>query len=84
MDAASSITVHFEPSFLKQLEQLARFSGKSVAEIVELQTKLQLGWRPPSPPLSPEVQALKGSLPLLQQVDYKTIVAEEILRKYGA
>lgn len=83
MDTAASITVQFEPPFLERLEQLARFSGRSVAEIVELQTKLQLGWRPPSPPLSPEVQALKGSLPLLQQVDYKTAVAEEILRKYG-
>ncbi|MFD2721499.1 ribbon-helix-helix domain-containing protein [Hymenobacter monticola] len=84
MNTSSPITVHFEQPFLERLEQLARLSGKSVAEIVELQTKLQLGWRPPTPPLSPEVQALKGSLPLLQQVDYKTAVTEAILRKYGA
>lgn len=69
---------------MERLEQLARLSGKSVAEIVELQTKLQLGWRPPGRPLSPEVQALKGGLPFLQHTDYKTAVAEEILRKYGA
>ena len=84
MDTTVSITVHFEPPFLERLEHIARFSGRTVAEIVELQTKLQLGWRPPAPPLSPAVQALKGSLPLLQQVDYKTVAAEEILRKYGA
>lgn len=84
MDTASSITVHFEPPFMQRLEQLARFSGKSIAEIVEIQTKLQLGWRPTMPPLHPAIQALKGSLPLLQQADYKAIVAEEILRKYGA
>lgn len=84
MNTASPITVHFEQPFLERLEQLARLSGKSAAEIVELQTKLQLGWRPPARALSPEVQALKGSLPLLQQTDYKTAAAEEILRKYGA
>ena len=84
MATASSITVHFEPPFLERLEQLARLSSKSVAEIVEIQTKLQLGWRPPMLPLSPAIQALKGSLPLLQQDDYKAIVAEEISRKYGA
>lgn len=84
MDTASPITVHFEQPFLERLEQLARLSGKSVAEIVKLQTMLQMGWRPPAPPLSPEVQVLKGSLPLLQQADYKTAIAEEILRKYGA
>ena len=81
--ATAAITVHFEPPFLERLEQLARFSGKSVAEIVELQTKLQLGWRPPRQALRPEIAALKGSLPLLRQADYKTVLAEEILRKYG-
>ena len=84
MEISSPITVHFEPPFLARLEQLARLSGKSVAEIVELYIKVQLGWRPATPPLSPEVEALKGSLPLLGQLNYKEALAEAILSKYGA
>ena len=84
METPAEIIVHFEQPFLDRLEQLAHLSGKTVAEVVELHTKLQLGWRPPSGPISPEVRALKGSLPLLQYVDYKEAAAAEILRKYSA
>lgn len=83
METSPGITVHFEQPFLQRLEQLARVSGKSVAEIVELHIKVQMGWRPPGEPLSPQVEALKGSLPLLQQVDCKAVVAEEVFRKHG-
>jgi hypothetical protein len=79
----AEITVHFESPFLERLEQLAQLSGKTVAEIVELHTKIQLGWRPPMPPLSPEVAALKGSLSLLQGIDYRETLTDALAQKYG-
>ena len=83
MEAPATVTVHFEQPFWQRLEKLAQLSGKSVAEIVELSIKIQMGWRPPYPPLNAEVEALKGSLPLLQPLDYKAVVAEELSKKYG-
>jgi len=83
MEATIGVLVHFEPSFMQRLEQLAKISGKTVAEIVELHSKIQLGWRPPMPPLSPEVAALKGSLPLLQGIDNREALTDALAQKYG-
>ncbi|MDO7846920.1 DUF6364 family protein [Hymenobacter sp. M29] len=80
---AADITVHLESPFLDRLEQLAQLSGKSVAEVVELYIKVQMGWRPVSGEVPAAVQALAGSVPLPPDWDYKTARDEALTRKYG-
>lgn len=80
----AELTVHLESPFLERLEQLAKLIGKTVAEIVELHIKVQMGWRPElSAELLPEVRALKGVVPLPADLDYKTILHEAWDKKYG-
>jgi hypothetical protein len=84
MEHSADITFRLGSPFLERLEQLAQLSGKTVAEIVEIYIKVQLGWRPDSPyPMSPEVAALQGSVPLPPGLDYKATLGEELTKKYG-
>lgn len=46
METPAEVTVHFERPSMERLEQLARLSGKTVAEVVETYIKVQMGWRP--------------------------------------
>lgn len=80
----ANITVRLESPFLERLEQLAQLSGKTVAEVVELYIKVQMGWRPERPAeLLPAVRALKGSAPLPPDLDYKAVRDEELTKKYS-
>lgn len=78
------LTISLEPEIVEQARVYAKQTGQDLAAllaayVVELAQKSHR-----LPALPPDIQALRGSISLPAEADYKQVVAEELAKKYAA
>jgi hypothetical protein len=79
----TKLTLTIEEDVIKQAKVYAAESGSSLSEIVENYFKALSAPRPrKKKALAPAVKKLKGIVSLPEDADYKSIVAEEMTKKY--
>lgn len=78
----AELTIALEAEVLAQARAYARQSGQELDELLRAFTE-QLARRSQAlPALPPELEALRGSIDLPPEADYKALVAEELAKKY--
>lgn len=81
----TKLTLTIEKEVIKIAKEYAKEKGQSLSELVENYFKLITNDRRQIKPneLSPRVQRLRGIIKTNENLDYKQILTEELLKKYG-
>ena len=82
----TKLTLTIEKEIIKNAKSYANDKGQSLSEMVENYFKLITKERREIKPeqLSPRIQRLRGIIKMDAGTDYKKILEEEIVKKYGA
>jgi len=81
----AKLTLTIEAEVIKIAKAYAEEKGQSLSDLVENYFKLITNDRRPlkSKDLSPRVQRLRGTIKADKELNYKQILTEELLSKYG-
>lgn len=81
----TKLTLTIEKEVIQVAKEYAKEKGQSLSDLVENYFKLLTNDRRPikSEDLSPRVQRLRGIIKVDKDLDYKQILTEELLKKYG-
>lgn len=81
----TKLTLTIEKEVIKIAKEYAKEKGQSLSELVENYFKLITNERRQIKPneLSPRVKRLRGIIKADEDLDYKQILTEELLKKYG-
>lgn len=81
----TKLTLTIEKEIIEVAKEYAKESGQSLSDMVENYFKLitQSRRKIRSDQFSPRVQRLRGILKVEHDFDYKTILEEELIKKYG-
>ncbi|MEL6696674.1 MAG: DUF6364 family protein [Bacteroidota bacterium] len=81
----TKLTLTIEKEVIKIAKEYAKEKGQSLSELVENYFKLITNERRQITPneLSPRVKRLRGIIKADEDLDYKHILTEELLKKYG-
>lgn len=82
----TKLTLTLEKETVELAKDLAKKSGQSLSEIVENHLKYitQYSSLEQKSELSPKVKALRGILKVDADFDYKKVLEEKLMKKYGA
>ncbi|HZJ20133.1 MAG TPA: DUF6364 family protein [Pricia sp.] len=82
---SKKLTLTLEKEVIAMAKDFAKEQGQSLSELVENYFKLLTKDNESDNPveLSPKVKSLKGVLKVGKDFDYKKVLEEEILKKYG-
>lgn len=78
----AELTIALEADVLEQARAYARRTGQELDALLRAYTEQLARQAQPLPVLPPEIEALRGSIILPPDADYKAIVAEELAKKY--
>ena len=80
----TKLTLTIEKEIIEVAKKYAKEHGKSLSELVENYFKLITNDRRIIKPddLSPRVQRLRGIIKIEEDLDYKQVLTEELLKKY--
>ena len=80
----TKLTLTIEKEIIEIAKKYAKEHGKSLSELVENYFKLITNDRRIIKPddLSPRVQRLRGIIKIEEDLDYKQVLTEELLKKY--
>ena len=81
----TKLVLDIEEEIITTVKAYAKENGTSLSEIVENYFKLLTNDRKPleSEKLSPAVKKIRGRLPYKDSMNYKSILEEELNKKYG-
>ena len=81
----TKLTLTIEKEVIQIAKEYAKEKGQSLSELVENYFKLITNERRPIKPneLSPRIKRLRGIIKTDEALDYKEILTEELLKKYG-
>lgn len=79
----AQLTIALEAETIEQAARNAAQTGQELPALLVAYVKQLAQLKRPLPPLPPEIQALRGTVTLPEGVDYRQVVAEEIVRKYN-
>jgi len=81
----TKLTLTIQKEVIKIAKEYSKEKGQSLSELVENYFKLITNERRPIKPseLSPRVKRLRGIIKADEDLDYKQILTEELLKKYG-
>ncbi len=81
----TKLTLTIEKEVIQIAKEYAKEKGQSLSELVENYFKLITNERRPIEPndLSPRIKRLRGIIKGDKDLDYKQILTEELLKKYG-
>ena len=81
----TKLTLTIEKEVIEIAKDYAKEKGQSLSELVENYFKLITNERRPikSDELSPRVKRLRGIIKADKDLDYKQILTDELLKKYG-
>ncbi len=81
----TKLTLTLEKEIIELAKDLAKKSGQSLSEIVENHLKhiTQYSRLEQRNELSPKVKSLRGILKVDGDFDYKKVLEEELMKKYG-
>ena len=81
----TKLTLTIEKEVIKIAKEYAKEKGQSLSELVENYFKLITNERRQIKPneLSPRVKRFRGIIKADEDLDYKQILTEELLKKYG-
>ena len=81
----TKLTLTIEKEVIRTAKEYAKEKGQSLSDLVENYFKLITNDKRvlKSEELSPRVKRLRGIIKTKEDLDYKELLAEELLRKYG-
>lgn len=81
----TKLTLTIEKEVIQIAKEYAKEKGQSLSDLVENYFKLITNERRPieSKELSPRIRRLRGIIKTDKELDYKQILTEELLKKYG-
>lgn len=81
----TKLTLTIEKEVIQVAKEYAKEKGQSLSDLVENYFKLITNDRRPlkSKDLSPRIKRLRGIIKTNKKLDYKEILTEELLKKYG-
>lgn len=79
----TKLTLTIQQEVIKTAKSYAKSKGRSLSELIENYLKTLSDKDKPEESLSPRVKRLIGSIKLPENVDYRTIIEEEINKKHG-
>lgn len=81
----TKLTLTIEKEIIKIAKEYAKEKGQSLSDLVENYFKLITNDRRPlkSKDLSPRTRRLRGIIKSKEELNYKEILTEELLKKYG-
>ncbi len=81
----TKLTLTIEKEVIQIAKEYAKEKGQSLSDLVENYFKLITNERRPlkTKELSPRIKRLRGIIKTDKQLDYKEILTEELLKKYG-
>lgn len=81
----TKLTLTIQKEVIKIAKEYAKEKGQSLSELVENYFKLITNERRPIKPneLSPRIKRLRGIIKADKDLDYKQVLTEELLKKYG-
>lgn len=82
----TELTIALEAETVEQATRYAAQTGQELRALLIAYVQQLAQQKRPLPELPPEIQALRGSIRLPEpgETDYKQLIEEEMLRKYGA
>ena len=82
----TKLTLTLEKEVIEEAKSVAREKGQSLSELVENYFKLLIKRTPADEEhqLSEKVASLRGTLKVDDDFDYKSILEEELMKKYGS
>ena len=81
----TKLTLTIEKEVIRTAKEYAKEKGQSLSDLVENYFKLITSDRREILPeqLSPRIQRLRGIMSIDHDFDYKEVLTEELLKKYG-
>ncbi len=81
----TKLTLTIEKEVIQVAKEYAKEQGQSLSDLVENYFKLLTNERQPlkTNKLSPRVKRLRGIIKSEKDLDYKQMLTEELLKKYG-
>lgn len=81
---STKLTLTIDKEVIETAKAYAKLKGQSLSEMVENYFKLLTvkGKKVNEKQLSPKVQKLKGIIKTKENIDYKSILTEELAKKY--
>lgn len=81
----TKLTLTIEKEVIQVAKEYAKEKGQSLSDLVENYFKLITNERRPLKPdeLSPRIKRLRGIIKADKDLNYKQILTEELLKKYG-
>lgn len=81
----TKLTLTIEKEVIQVAKEYAKEKGQSLSDLVENYFKLLTNERRPfkSEELSPRIKRLRGIIKTDKELNYKQILTEELLKKYG-
>lgn len=81
----TKLTLTIEKEVIQVAKEYAKGKGQSLSELVENYFRLITNERRPlkSTELSPRIKRLRGIIKADKELNYKQILTEELLKKYG-
>jgi len=81
----TKLTLTIEKEVIEVAKKYAKEKGQSLSDLVENYFKLITNERKPirSKELSPRVKRLRGIIKTKEEMNYKEILTQELLKKYG-
>lgn len=82
----TKLTLTLEKEIIEVAKDFAKKNGQSLSEIVENYFKhlIEYSSFEKKTMLSPKVESLRGILKVEDDFDYKKVLEEELMKKYGA
>lgn len=79
----AELTITLEADVLEQARAYARRTGQELNALLGAYAEQLAHQSQPLPALPPKIEALRGSVSLPPEADYKAVMAEELAKKYG-
>ena len=81
----TKLTLTIEKEVIQIAKEYAKEKGQSLSDLVENYFKLLINERRPlkADGLSPRIKRLRGIIKTDKELDYKQILSEELIKKYG-